>query len=495
MNVRTTPPYPVPRLLTRLLTRLFNHRSLKQTRVGHVPALLLACAGVASAQARPGTMSRATLLTRIDSIAAAPVKSGAVAGIAVAVVRGRDTLLMKGYGFADLENQIAVTPETVFKIGSLTKQFTSAAVMQLVERKSVSLDDHLNKFIPGFPTHGRTIAVRHLLNHTSGISSYTDIGARFGRVARMDLAPDSLIHIVANDSLQFEPGQQFYYNNTGYFMLGMVIEKVTGTKYGDYLEANLFKQTGLSHTRYCDSRRIIPHRAQGYDRPPSGLVNTDFLSMQLPAAAGSLCSTIGDLVSWTMQLNSTRVVSADSYRQMTTPIVFANGRPMTYGFGLSADTIGGRRIISHGGAINGFNAFMSYVPQDSLVIVVLANTAPAPTSTIADAILRSVLALPSAPSPPAPKDLPLAPGDRERYLGEYLLARPDGSRQTVRVFAQEERLMVAIASQTPTPLRNQGADTFLDGANNRFAFDVAGARATGFMFGTGSRRLEAVRSR
>jgi D-alanyl-D-alanine carboxypeptidase len=483
MSMRASPYHPLLRLMP-------QHMPLVR-----LSALLIACAGSASAQSRPATMSRATLVTQIDSIAAAPVKSGAVAGMAVAVVRGRDTLLMKGYGFADVENQVAVTPATVFKIGSLTKQFTSAAIMQLVERKSVSLDDHLNRFIPAFPTHGRTIAVRHLLNHTSGIPSYTDIGARFGRVARMDLAPDSLIQIVANDSLQFEPGQQFYYNNTGYFMLGMVIEKVTGKKYGDYLEAELFKPAGLSNTWYCDSRRIIPRRAQGYDRPPSGLVNTSFLSMQLPAAAGSLCSTIGDLVSWTQQLNSARIVSAESYRQMTTPIVFANGRPMTYGFGLGSDTIGGRRVISHGGAINGFNSFMSYVPQDSLVIVVLANTAPAPTSTIADALLRSVLALPAAPAPPAPKDLPLAVADRERYLGEYQLARPDGSRQLVRVVVQDERLMVAIGGQTASPLRYQGAHTFLDGANNRFAFDVAGGKAVGFMFGTGSRRLEAVRSR
>ena len=153
----------------RATSRHSRHRlTLTRIRVGHVAALLLACAGAANAQPRPATMSRATLVAYIDSLAAAPVKSGAVAGIAVAVVRGRDTLLMKGYGFADLENQVAVTPATTFKIGSLTKQFTSAAVMQLVERKSVALDDHLNKYIPGFPTHGRTIAVRQLLNHTSG---------------------------------------------------------------------------------------------------------------------------------------------------------------------------------------------------------------------------------------------------------------------------------------------------------------------------------------
>ncbi len=488
MNVPSTPG------------RVVSRPRQTNTQKAVLPALLLACVSLTSvsrvgAQARPASTTRTMLVARIDSIAAAPVRAGAVAGIAVAVVRGRDTLLMKGYGFADLEHQVAVAPNTVFKIGSLTKQFTSAAVMQLVERKSLALDDNINTYIPGFPTHGRTIAVRHLLNHTSGIPSYTDIGPRFGRVARTDLAPDSLIQIVANDSLQFEPGQQFYYNNTGYFMLGMVIDKVTGRRYGDYLETNLFKQAGLTQTRYCDSRRIIPHRAQGYDRSPSGLVNTDFLSMQLPAAAGSLCSTIGDLVSWTQQLNAGRIVNAESYRQMTTPVVFANGRPMTYGFGIGADTISGKRVISHGGAINGFNSFMSYVPQDSLVIVVLANTAPAPTSAIADAIMRSVLRLPAAPPPPAPKDLALASVDRDRYIGEYHLARPDGSRQPVRVFAQEEKVMASLAGQAPSPLRSQGAHVFLDGSGNRFAFDVAGSRATGFMFGAGSRRLEAVRVR
>src|SRR5439155_16678032 len=135
---------------------------------------------------------------------------------------------MRGYGLADLENQLPVTPQTVFRIGSITKQFTSAAVMQLVEQGKINLDDDITKYLPTIPTHGRHVLVRHLLNHTSGIPSYTDIGPRFGEVMRLDLSHDSLIAIVAHDSLMFEPGTHFYYNNTGYFTLGMLLERVTG---------------------------------------------------------------------------------------------------------------------------------------------------------------------------------------------------------------------------------------------------------------------------
>ncbi len=439
--------------------------------------------------------SRAALITRLDSIASAPVKSGAVSGIAVAVVRGRDTLLMRGYGFADIENEVPVTPATVFRIGSLTKQFTSAAVMQLVEQRKLSLDDDLSTFLPDFPTRGRRILVRHLLNHTSGIPSYTDIGPRFGRVARLDLSPDSLIAIVANDSLQFEPGVQFYYNNTGYFMLGMVLEKVTGTKYGDYLESTIFRPAGLDQTVYCDARRLVPRRAHGYDRAPAGLVNTDYLSMQLPYAAGSFCSTVGDLVSWTRQLAGGRVVTANSFREMTTPVTLASGRPMTYGYGIGSDTVGGRQVISHGGGINGFAAFLSYVPRDSLIIAVLSNTSPAPSGPMADALMRAVLGIAPAPGPVAPQDLAVSAAERARYAGEYALAMPDGSRQVVRVLEQGDQLMVQTAGRPPVRMRSQGGHVFVSMDGIRMAFDVSGERATGFMRGTGSRRLEAVRLR
>lgn len=465
--------------------------------VPRVFALLLcvasAVAAPVSGQPPAPPPARTALIARLDSIAAAPVKSGAIAGLAVAVVKGRDTLLHKGYGFADLENQVPVTPQTVFRIGSITKQFTSAAVMQLVEQGKVGLDDDLTKYIPNFPTHGRRILVRHLLNHTSGIPSYTDIGPRFGAVARLDLARDSLIAIVAPDSLLFEPGRYFYYNNTGYFMLGMVLERVTGKKYGDHLAERLFAPNGLSGTVYCDSRRLVPRRAQGYDRSPAGLVNTAFISMELPYAAGSLCSTVGDLVAWTARLAGGQIVSAASYREMTTPVKLPSGRSMTYGYGLMADTLAGHRLVSHGGGINGFVSDLLHLPDDSLIVAVLANTAPAPASQVANAIARAVLGAPPAPAPTPPRDLPVSPEERARYVGAYALTRPDGTKRGVRVFEENGQLMFQQDGLPAVKLARQDGNVFAAIGQARVAFDVVNGRATGFVMGGGARTLEAVR--
>ena len=458
------------------------HRSL-------LAALLLAGAPVAAAQAP----ARATLLQRLDSIAGAPVKAGSVAGMAVAVVRGRDTLLYKGYGFADLENQVPVTPGTVFRIGSVTKQFTSAAVMQLVEQHKVSLDDELSTYVPKYPTRGQRILVRHLMNHTSGIPSYTDIGPAFGNVARLDLSHDSLVGVVAPLSPQFAPGTHFYYNNTGYYMLGMLLEQVTGKPYGTYLDEQLFKPNGLAGTTYCDARRLIPHRAQGYDRPPTGFVNTSFLSMDLPYAAGSLCSTVGDLVSWSLRLMSGRIVSPASYREMTTPVTLPHGRPMNYGYGLSADTLGGRRIVQHGGGINGFISALFTVPSESLVVAVLANTSPAPSDQVANALARAVLGLAPASPPAPPRDLPVAAEERARFVGTYQLTRPDGTRQEVRVTEENGQLMLQVGTQRPARMMSQGGLLFSAPGAGRVAFEVAEGKVTGFVLGGGSRSLEAVK--
>jgi CubicO group peptidase (beta-lactamase class C family) len=440
------------------------------------------------------TPSRTALIRRIDSIAAAPVKSGNVAGLAVAVVKGRDTLLFKGYGFADVENQVPVTPQTVFRIGSVTKQFTSSAVMQLVEQGKIGLDDELTKYIPNFPTHGQHILVRHLLNHTSGIPSYTDIGPRFGAISRLDLAPDALIAIVAPFSLLFDPGTHFYYNNTGYFMLGMILERVTGKKYGDYLAEQIFAPRGLSSTVYCDTRRIIPHRSQGYDRGPAGLRNAEFLSMDLPFAAGSLCSTVGDLVSWTAQLSSGRVVNDASYRAMTTPVKLPSGRPMTYGYGLTSDAPSGHRVISHGGGINGFVSQLMHLPDDSLIVAVLVNTTPGPADAIANAIVREVLGLPAPAAQPPPANIALTAEDRARYVGTYALTRPDGTKRELRIFEQNGELMAQMEGQAASVrLASQGAHAFTAPGLGRIAFDVTNDRATGFVTGGGARTLEGVR--
>jgi D-alanyl-D-alanine carboxypeptidase len=448
--------------------------------------------------------SRAVIAQRLDSIAGAAVAGGNVAGLAVAggnvaglavaVVKGRDTLLFKGYGFADLENRVPVTPATVFRIGSVTKQFTSAAIMQLVEESKLSLDDDITKYVPNAPVHGQTILVRQLLNHTAGIPSYTDV-AGFDGVARLDLSHDSLLAVVAHDSLQFEPGTHMYYSNTGYFLIGMIIEKVTGRTYGDYLASKFFAPYGMTATTYCETRKLIPHRAQGYDKIPSGLINAEPLSMDLPYAAGSLCSTIGDLVSWTTRLNSGGVANARSWREMTTPVALPSKRPMSYAFGLRPDTIGTHRLIGYDGGINGFVSFVMHLPADTLTVVVLSNTSPAPAVGIAKDLARAVLGLPANASL-SPMDLPTATAERAMYAGRYALTLPDGSKQSITIGEDSGHLTFTRAGTGTAALKlaKQADGTFTATGVARLMFDVTASRATGFVIGYGFLRpLEAVR--
>ena len=450
----------------------------------------------AIAQPTRGAVNREAVVHAADSIADAILKRGRVAAFSIAVTRGRDTLVMKGYGMADLENDLPATAQTVYRIGSVTKQFTSVAIMQLVEQGKLSLDDDVTKYVPGAPTHGRRILVRHLLNHSSGIPSYTDVGGLFGRVMRLDLSHDSLLATVKNDSLQFEPGSHFYYNNTGYFLLGMIIERVTGKSYGDYLRDALFVPNGLTSTVYCGNTPLIKHRARGYDGRPTGLVNTEFLSMDLPYAAGSLCSNVGDLVAWTRLLHSGKLVNASSFAAMTTPVRLTSGRPMQYGFGLFMDSLGTHRSIQHGGGINGFISQLAYYPDDSLTVVVLSNTAPAPSDEVAENLARAAFGMPFLAAPERPADLPIPADEVARLAGNYLVTWPDGSKRKARIFAEGEKLMLQIENQPALRLMKQAKpNTFaVMGQPGRITVDIVNGKASGFVIDRGARPLEAVRA-
>jgi CubicO group peptidase (beta-lactamase class C family) len=450
-------------------------------------------------QAQPsrstGAVSRDVVARAADSIADATIKRGRVPALSIAVIRGRDTVVMKGYGMADVENEVPATAQTVYRIGSVTKQFTSVAVMQLIEQGKLSLDDEITKYVPHAPTHGRRILVRHLLNHTSGIPSYTDVGPIFGRVMRQDLSHDSLVAVVKDDSLQFEPGTHMYYNNTGYFLLGMIIERVTGKPYGDYLRDVLFTPNGLSSTIYCGNTPLIKHRARGYSAGPNGLVNADFISMDLPYAAGSLCSTVGDLAAWTRLLHAGRLVSASSFASMTTPVKLPSGRPMRYAFGLVADSVETHRRIHHGGGINGFISELAYYPADSLTVVVLSNSDAGPSSQIADNIARTAFGLPLQGPPERPTDLPIPADELTKLAGNYRITWPDGSRRSARVYAEGQQLMIQMESQPAVRLMKQSAPNTYATANQpgRIVFDVANGAVTGFYLDQGVRPREAVR--
>ena len=405
----------------------------------------------------------AALVRYVDSVATAAVTEHRTAGVAVAVVRNGRTVLAKGYGFADLENDVPVTPETVFRIGSITKQFTSAAIMRLMEQGKLSLDDTLQKFLPTFPTQGNHVTVRHLLNHTSGIKSYTSLGPKWQRVIRLDLMPDSLVALFANGPFDFKPGDAWSYDNSGYFLLGMIIEKLSGKSYGQYLQDEFFTPLGLKSTIYCDQAPLIKHRAQGYAvRPDGQFINAEPLSMTQPFAAGSLCSTVNDLAAWTLALSSGKVVSAASYRMMTTPGTLNDGKPLTYGFGLGTGVLGGHRQVSHNGGINGFVSELHHYPDDSVVTVVLTNTGALAAIQIERLIARRTLGI---------KDLPAVPIDAAalaRVTGDYTFGNG-----RVKVFVEKGRLRMQQGAAPAFGLKYVGSNRFVRDDNDDVQYEFA----------------------
>ena len=468
------------------------HRRIATVALAAIPAWAPGQLG-AQAAARPA--DRTALARTVDSLAEAAIRNGPVAGLAIAVVRGRDTVVMKGYGKADVELGVPATATTVFRIGSVTKQFTSAGIMRLAEQGKLSLDDDVTKYVPNAPVQGRKVTIRHLLNHTSGIPSYTDVGPRFAGIMRQAISRDSLIGLVRRDSLMFEPGTGFYYNNTGYYLLGMVIEKVTGRPYGEWLKEDMFTPLGLAGTMYCADDAIIPNRARGYDRTQAGLRNASYIDMNHPYAAGSLCSTVGDLVAWTRAVAGGKVVSAASYKAMTSPIPYAPNRTMSYGFGLGVGKLGTHARVSHGGGINGFISSLAHYPDDSLVIAVLANTSPAPSDALLDNIARVAFGMPLRTGPDPVADVATTPEERAAFLGDYVAVAPDGRRMPGKVVERDGRLVVEITGQPPLRLKKQNEpNTFApDGGPGRFIFDVANGKATGFVWDRGSRPIEARR--
>jgi D-alanyl-D-alanine carboxypeptidase len=409
-----------------------------------------------------------------------------------ALVRGRDTLVHKAYGKADLENDVAATPAHVYRIGSITKQFTAAGVMRLVEQGKVSLDDDFTKYVP-FDTRGRRVTVRHLLDHTSGIRSYTSVGERWARRWREDMTPDTIVAMVARDSFDFEPGADWRYNNTGYVLLGMLIEKVSGRPYAAFVEEELFKPLGLASTSYCETKPLIPRRAHGYARGPQGFENAPYLSMSQPYAAGSLCSTTRDLVRWNDALVRGRVVSPASYALMAGPSTQKDGTPIKngYGFGLGMGKFGERRAVAHSGGIHGFAADMAWLPDDSVLVVALTNAG----SPAAGRLIRlAAAAALGDPLPGAPRAT-LTEADRQRYVGSYRLATPDGGTMDVRVWSEGGQLRAHPAGQGQLTLVPQGDHAFLDSSNPNIAirFTLEGARAAKLTVTQGGRTMEAPR--
>jgi D-alanyl-D-alanine carboxypeptidase len=367
-------------------------RGIMKTRSLPLAVLALAASTAVNAQSLP---PKAQVERLVDSLGADFVATRGAPAVSIAVVRGHDTLAYGGWGKADYENDVAATARTVYRIGSITKQFTAAAVMKFVEQETVRLDDSIGTYLPALPAAWRVATVRQLLNHTSGIPSYTDIGERWTRRWGEEMTPDTLVALTAKDPMWFPPGSSWRYDNSGYVVLGMLIEKMAGRPWATDIQERFAKPLGLADTRNCAMRTIIMRRAHGYELTSNGLfANAAYLAMSQPYAAGALCSTVGDLAKWNDALANGQVVSPASYALMTTPQGAAATAPLKYGFGLARDTMAGRVVIVHGGGINGFISSNAWFPDVQTSVTVLTNSGSARADALLAQVARAAMGVP-----------------------------------------------------------------------------------------------------
>ena len=335
-------------------------------------ALVLLATGTTAAAAQS---DRAALVKKLDSLAGSGVLENRAAGIAAAVVRGNDTLLLKGYGKADVEWNVPMPADAMFEIGSVTKQFTAVALLQLRDEGKLSLDDPITKWLPDFDTRGNKVTLRRLLDHTSGIKGLTEM-PEFGNLAMNARFPrDSAYALIKRYPFEFATGEAQIYNNSAFWLLGLVVEKASGGTYEDYVEKKLFEPLGMKRSMYCNSSENVERRAHGYG-VQNGVVRRAPMNVHTwPFSAGSLCSTAGDMVTWLKALHGGKVLSPKSYAELITPSKLNDGTPLRYGMGIAVGKdIRGLNFIGHGGGISGFVSEATWYPDAQAAIVVLMNS-------------------------------------------------------------------------------------------------------------------------
>ena len=341
-------------------------------------------------------------LDSVDRWVRAEAARQRIPGLSLAVLRGDSLLLARGYGEANVEHHVPATDSTVYQSGSVGKQFTAACVMLLVEEGKLALDDPITRHVPELPASWRTITVRHLLSHTSGIPDYADSTLDY----RRDYAEDDLVRLAASLTRAFAPGESWSYSNTGYILLGILIRRVTGRFYGDFLIERVFAPLGMGDTRIISEADIVFRRADGYRLVDGALQHQSWVSPSLNTTAdGSLYLTVHDLARWAVNLNHPRVPAPASLEASWTPIRLNGGGTYGYGFGWALQPQRGYRRIGHGGSWQGFRATVQRYPDFGITVIVLANLAQARVEAMAAqvaGILEPALTPPHALTAPLP---------------------------------------------------------------------------------------------
>lgn len=337
---------------------------------------------------------------------------------AVLVARGNEVVHSAGYGMANLEHQVSNTPQTVFRLGSLTKQFTAAAILQLQEQGRLDVNDPVDRYLPDYP-HGSEITIHQLLNHTSGTPDYEFLRPR--AALRNAVSLDGLMATFSGMPLDFPPGSQFNYSNSGYVILTRILEEVSGERYADYVAEHIFRPLGMEATGYEDASAILPHRAAGYIWDGTAYHNSEFFDISNAAGAGGLVSTVLDMYKWDRALYRGDVLGHASREAYFAPTVVTD-EGAGYAYGWLAKEISGRNYIMHTGGINGFSAAVIRYTDEELYVVVLSNVESRDVEAVAAGL--AAIALGDAYDVPVQHTaVEVDPTIYEKYVGRYQLTR------------------------------------------------------------------------
>jgi CubicO group peptidase (beta-lactamase class C family) len=352
-------------------------------------------------------------------------------GVAVIVTKNGETLYKKARGLANIELQVALKTDSVFRLGSITKQFTAAAIMMLVEEKKLALTDNIHQYIPDFPTEGNKVQIKHLLSHTSGIANYTEDKNIWQKELSTPTTLDDMVIRFAKHPMALKTGEANRYSNTAYVLLGKIIEVASGKTYAEFIEQDIFEKLGMKNSRF-GGHQIIPNRASGYSASENGYVNSDYVNMMWPHAAGSLLSTVDDLNIWYSALRSGKLITKENYQLMIAPTQLNDGSFAQYGFGLGLYNINKYAAIGHGGGIHGFVTNAFYVPAEDLYVAVLNNFDSGNPGEIARMLAVVALDIPL----PKFEEVTLSKSKLSKLMGEYKL--PSGD--TRKIFTEADKV-------------------------------------------------------
>ncbi len=353
--------------------------------------------------ATAGAVSPDDFAHQIDAIAQEALQRP-TAAVSIAVARDGEIVFARAYGEADRSRHVAATPATVFHIDSISKNLEAAALLQLVDEGKLGLDDKVKKLLPEAPTHGADISVRQLLNHTSGIYSFTFLPNADANEQR-NLNHEQVLDLFRDRPLDFEPGTSWRYSNSGFYLAGMLIERVTQRDYGSYLRDQFFQPMGLQSARFFSAEASTAGLALGYVVKEGKLVEAPAITWALPWAAGAVCATASDLVRWQLALERGRIVKPETLAEMRRPTVLRDGTRIDYGLGTRLGSRAGHPVFGHSGGGAGFTNVLESYPQDRLVIAVLTNTANERAPVLAAKIAGAALGLPAT----KPADLAVPP--------------------------------------------------------------------------------------